>query len=607
MKNILTKKVPALLLVLLLLLSALASCTEKGKNEETTASSSEESTTLPDEGDTNDDVAPLHLLKNGVSEFCIVRPYNATEEQEELITYFRDQFEKRTGVRLPIKKEYKNDPPQNDEFEILIGNTGRTESININNSLRKMDSLYCISGNKLILTGGCDTQIKTAVQYFMRKFLDSAVSADKLNITFTASDKFMDKVNYVLDEFKIGGIDAYNYRIVYSKSDLVNSRNFAFSLAKMITTLYGYDIDVVDDSAAETENEIVIGNTKRKSPTFSENGCNMIFDNGKLYFHSSISSAYPFFYEYVVQNVLKSGKTLLIDSAKNISAPLTTLLTGGSENILSRSGDVRIIFNNVWSGNTDSAKASFRATQLAELFADYAPDIIGLQEFSGVVSTNLSKYLKNMGYKEVPYTTRNQNYAVRTPIYYNPNAVELVDSGYWAFNDTANDKSKSIGWGVFKDKNGSLFCVASTHFYWTSDELGEYARQIDAKELCEQMSAVSAKHGGIPIIIGGDYNCNLNSVPLSILKANNFTDIESTAKKTELGGTHHSYPTIDSNGVCTAYSYAGGTYQTAIDHIFSYADENLTVGLYDVIEDLLALASSDHCPLLADITLTPKK
>ena len=598
MNNIISNKGASLLFVLLLFIMALVSCTDtKVPDIPITSPIESESTTLPKEE------ASLELLSNGVSSFKILWPLDSTAEQKELIFYFRDQFEKRTGVRLEMVYEKKNDDPKNDNFEILIGNTDRTESLEISRSLRKMDHLYCVSGNKLVFAGGCENSLKSAVQYFFRKFLDSAVSTDKSNVVFTSADDCIEKVNYRLEDFRINGTEAYKYKIVYSESDLIAARNFAFRLSTLISNLYGYDIDVVKDSAPISEHEIIIGNTNRSHPTFSAGECSMTCKDGKLYFYSPLSSAYTFFYSYVENDLFKNAKQLLLDSSSTLSAPMTALLSGGSENILNRSGDVRILFNNVWSGNTESAPAKHRALQLAELYSEYAPDIIGLQEFSGVIKTELSKHLTEMGYKEVPYTTKNQNYAVRTPIYYDPKAVELVNSGYWAFNDTANDKSKSIGWGIFKDKNGKLFCAASTHFYWTSDELGEFARQIVATELCEQMSALSAKYGGIPIIIGGDYNCKMGSAPLGIMKSKGFTDIESTAQKTELNGTHHSYPTINSAGVCTGYAYASGTNENAIDHIFSYSDTNLTVNLYDVIEDLMALASSDHCPLLTDITL----
>jgi len=602
MKKNIFKKSISILLMLASLLSLLCACKKKAEDTETTpqeTTSSEVTTTPP-----VIENASIDLLKDGKSEFKILRPINVTEEQEELIFYFRDQFQKKTGVRLDIVYEKASDAPANDNFEILIGDNLRAETVTLTKGMRKKDYCYAVSGNKLIFAGGCEDTVKSAIQYFLRKFLDSALSKDKQNVTFTSADSYYEKINYYLSNFKIGGVDAYKYKIVYSENDFLAAKNFAYKLADVITTLYGYDMTVVNDSTKKSEHEIVVGNTNRSHPTFGNEELNIVYKDGSLYMHSSLSSGYAYLTAYVNVEYLRMSKELLIDSTKNITTPLSEVFSGGSENMLKRSGDVRILFNNVWSGNQSSAPAKYRAIQLAELYADYAPDIICLQEFSGVMNTDLTKYLKKMGYVEVPYATKNKNYAVRTPVFYNPKAVTLVDSGYWAFNDTANDKSKSIGWGVFKDSKGKMFCVASTHFYWTSDELGEYARQIDATELSEQMKKVSEKHNGIPIIIGGDYNCKLGSAPLEIMKKNGFTDVENTAIKTEMGGTHHSYPTINENtGVCTSYSKAGGTYETAIDHVFSYADSNLTVNLYDVIEDFFALASSDHCPLLTDITL----
>jgi len=590
----------SLLILIFHLICVVTSC-NTGTDEVTTpgSSSEEESSSLPEAT-----VRSLDLLKDGKTEFSLLRPCNATAEQEELILYFREQFEKKTGIKLAVTYEKRTDDPQNDNFEILIGNSSRAEVVEITKTMRKMDYCYTVSGNKIILAGGCDDATKYSIQYFMRKFVDAGLAKDKNNLTFTSEDAYYEKVNYYLNDFKIGGIDASEFQIVYSESDLISAKNFAYELTKKISQLYGYDIKLVTDAAKKSEHEIIVGNTNRNHPNFGKGQCNIAYNSGNLYMHCSNSSGYSSFLNYVNSDYLKSSKNLNIDESKNVSLPLSEILTGGSENVLSRSGDIRILFNNVWSGNTADAPAKFRALQLAELYADYAPDIICLQEFSGVMNSDMNKYLKKMGYVEIPYETKNKNYAVRTPVFYNPKAITLVDSGYWAFNDTANDKSKSIGWGVFKDSNGKLFCVASTHFYWTSDELGEYAREIDATELSEQMKLVSEKYNGIPVIIGGDYNCRLGSVPLEIMKKNGFTDIENTAIKTEMGGTHHSYPSINSDtGLCVSYSKANGNHETAIDHIFSYSDKNLTVNLYDVVEDLLALASSDHCPMITDITL----
>ena len=133
-------------------------------------------------------------------------------------------------------------------------------------------------------------------------------------------------------------------------------------------------------------------------------------------------------------------------------------------------------------------------------------------------------------------------------------------------------------------------------------EVRQSVERVEANR--EAMKALSVKYDA-PVIIGGDYNCNLSSDPLKIiLQENKFVEAENLATKTEFGGTHHSYPTFNTEvGYADKYYPAGGTYKTAIDHIFIYNESKLNVHLYDVIEDYFALASSDHCPMITDITL----
>lgn len=593
-------KLISFILLFSLFTSMLFSCDKRqqaGDDSANSASNTSELETLPS-------FSPLTILEDGKTNLTLLMPLNASQDQRDLILYFRKEFEKRTDINIPITYEKKGDSPENDNFEILIGKSLRKESTELSSSMRKMDYCYTVCGNKLVFAGGSISAVKHGVQYFIRKFLDSALQKDSKNVVFTPDDSYYEIIKYHIQEFLIDGVDAYNYKIVYSTRDLLSAQAFAHNLAKTITQKYGYTLKVVPDTQPESDYEIIVGDTSRGHPNTKEKSFDIFCNDKKLYFYCDTSTGYEYFFDYVDQTVLSGSKQLNIENSFKKTVPLSDVLSGGSENILSRSGDIRIFFNNVWSGNTSDAPASIRAEYIKEMIYDYAPDIVCLQEYSGAVKNALSVHLTKLGYVELKYEERNKSHDVRTPVYYNPKTVLPVDSGFWAFNDTANDKSKSIGWGVFMDKSGNRFCVASTHFYWTSDELGEYARKIDATELCEQMKKVSQKHNDIPVIIGGDYNCRLGSDPLEILKSNGFTDVESTAIKTELNGTHHSYPTIDSSTlVCTNYSKASGTNENAIDHVFSYSDKNLTVNLYDVIEDYLALASSDHCPMLVDITL----
>ncbi len=599
-------KTLSLFLALLMLCTALASCVSSGTGDDSTTG---DGSTTPDTTPVPEETTPitgqeefLDLVVNGETSFTLIKPIAASDEQLELINYFQEKFEKKTGVTLPLTYEKRSDA-DNDNYEILIGETMNPASIEKNAEMREKDFFYGIIGNKLIFVGGNTTSLKSAIQYFERKFLDAAVKKDKNNITFDLSDNYSERVLYYLEDFKIGSEDASKFTVVYSNNDLVAAKVFAKKLANLITDRYGFKISSTDDSEKASPYEIVVGSTNRGNVTPAKNCGSITYKDGKMYISCDISAGYDYLYSYMDKEFLYGDRKLKFDQTKNLNVELSTLFTGGTENILERHGSIRILLNNIWSG---ADNAILRANQLKEVYKDYAPDVIGLQEFSGSVKTQLKNNILSLGYKEIPYHEKNYNYAVQTPIFYNPKTLKVIDSGFWKYNDEAGDKSKSVAWCLFEQiSTGKRIIVGSTHFMWTSPALGSdlanLARTVDATEMCELLIKLSKKYNA-PVIVGGDFNCNINSQPAGIIKQNGFVDIENLATKTELGGTHHSYPSF-ADGICTSYSSAGGTYETAIDHIFAYNQSMMDIGLYDVVEDFLALASSDHCPMITDVTL----
>ena len=107
-----------------------------------------------------------------------------------------------------------------------------------------------------------------------------------------------------------------------------------------------------------------------------------------------------------------------------------------------------------------------RNQMLAELHTEYSPDFLCLQECSSN-SRGASSYITTMvrnGYLEVAVTVNNKDGVNYTPLLYRADKFTLVDSGYHLYSDGANDKSKSITWGVFDDKaTGARFAGMSTH------------------------------------------------------------------------------------------------------------------------------------------------
>lgn len=593
-------RILSIALTILMLSSALVSCnfgSGEQTTEEVTTAVPEESTTLFEEP------ISIPLTENGTTKFTLLKPIGVSDDLLDVIIDFRDSFKSKTGINIELEYE-DEDEAVNDDFEILIGKTTRPESAEKSNGLKSKDYFYGIVGNKLVITGGTADSIQKAINHFVRNVIDKA--EDKKNITLSLENNYYSSGTYFINTFKIGDVDLANFKIVYADKDYYAAEVFARRLQENIRAKVGYTIPIISDSESATANEIVIGTTNRGGPKNKERSYSIKYEGGKLYMASDYSAGYETLLQYVVSNIFTQGKEINLKDDVNVEKDLTGVFKNGTENVFSKTG-VRLLFNNIWSGNEASAPAKLRAQQLADVYRDYDADVIGLQEYSGAVKTELAKQLKELGYVEIPYTNSNNTSIVpRTPIYYNPNTLVLKDSGFWRYGDTSGDVSKAVGWAVFEEKaSGKLFIAGSTHFWWKSEVPQDNEnRKIDARELCELMISLSTKYDA-PVIVGGDYNCRLESDPINIiLKDKKFVEAEDIAKKTEFGGTHHAYPTFNVEfGYANTYFPASGTYKTAIDHIFMYNQEKLDVHLYDVVEDFFALASSDHCPMITDITL----
>ena len=287
------------------------------------------------------------------------------------------------------------------------------------------------------------------------------------------------------------------------------------------------------------------------------------------------------------------------------SEKLADVLTSGSENVLKKTG-IRAMWNNVWYKNEKTAPLSLRCPLLADVYRDYMPDVLGFQEYDKRVRNIMHPLLLEMGYVEVPYTeNRDPKTAIVTPIYYNPETLTLINSGFIHLKAVTGDTGKSLGWGVFEvKKTGKRFAFASAHLANSTGETNVPGTRVEhAKDASSLMQSIGDRYN-VPVLLGGDFNCNAKSDALATVRSYGFEFLKDIAKKAEKTSTYHSYPKFDLNtGLCTFYDYPLPSHNIAIDHVFGYNNSKVTYNVYAIIEDYFALAGTDHCPLLVDFTL----
>jgi len=326
-----------------------------------------------------------------------------------------------------------------------------------------------------------------------------------------------------------------------------------------------------------------------------------------------------------------------------------------------RIGDLRIFSNNLWGDGTVSPEQ--RADMLLSVYLTYHPDVMGFQEFHNGIRGFLASRLEAAGYREVRFDidSINDGSSVNsTPVFYDPSAVELLDKGYFWYNNipfadevyaglrgdlTPNDVkeamafrpgqrwdySKGYSYGIFKlKKTGRLFLAASTHLWWMDKRpVDDVCRQIQiaaAKErLLQAADAFMQKHcpgdgRRMPVFLLGDFNLTQHMASYrTVVTDSPVTD--ETRRHNAFVNTNDLTPTGERITVTTNHHREGRYngeddifedpcietqgYEYSLDYIF--VDDKTAAGDWAFhrscrVADLTILLATDHCPVFIDAT-----
>jgi len=585
----------------------LSSC--KG-NEQPPVDGSENTSTLPEE--TEPIPTTLKFSEGGKCAFYIVYPQGFDSSIKDVALSLRKQISKYTGVELKLVSDEILDSPVGDygvehQYEILLGPTDREASQNVVKGMRSRDYAVTYEGDKIVLAGISLSSVEKACDRFINDVLikqgrDSIGSA---TIELTEDNKF----SYTYGKYSIGecnllGADITEYTIVYGKSDIYSAERTARLFRYELSKNAGFELEIKADSSAGKDDasrrEIIFGKTLHGGDTVeSKHGFSVRASGNKLYVSAECLDGYSALYDYLTETLFKGDKVEIADgfTYSGVAEP------DDKNHVENRSGEYRVIFNNVHGAHIDEYPIASRNIMQAELHLEYLPDVIGLQESASCVAT-YHAFIKKYGYAEVTVNVTNSNKVNYTPLLYLKDKLDVIDSGYYLYDDGAGDKSKSVTWAVFKDKTtGDVFAVGSTHFYWTSDELGKSARIKDAAQLADLVKQITDKHG-CPFIVGGDFNCNISSDPIKNLYTAGFENLQKISPETVDITTHHAYAPYNAElGLYLESVYPSKTYSSAIDHALVYNKSSMTPKLFSVLLHEYTLLSSDHCPVMVDFDI----
>lgn len=597
------KKILALLLALLMVTIGLASCKKKEDPEstDTTTGGAEES----------EDVSKrYYIVSGGESDFVLVYPKKAGDSVVQGALEIKGLLKMKTGVDMKVVDD-ESVAADSGAKEILIGETNRPESDVKAELAGYNDYIVKLTGNKLVIAGGCDEATVSAVSYF-RKMVIEKISSKELQAgnAYVQNDLLFNyHYPYSMENMTLLGTPVKDYKIVVGADcsfvEYRTALRFMYSIMKMT----GRAMDIVEDDTEASAHEIRIGKTNRTTAVAAREEYVINVNEGSLEFISGSLFGYEALYDYIWSSMLAPLRET-VDNGEFRRTNFTVELANGTLNAFERNEeDFRIMFHNIW--GYDSAQNAIstnaqRNQMLTALYAEYNPDILCLQEVNPVMR-DASAYPIAAGLEKIGYAVADVGkigtYDTVNPILYRTDKLRLVSCGYDVIDGFTDGNVNT--WAVFETLDGEgKVGVVNVHYTKAGDDKDFALRNSQAAKTIERATAMATEYE-CSVMVGGDMNCNVSASPFKNLLNAGFSDVQDIAVSSENYNTNFGYPTY--NSYLDLYEKASVTLsvqydEKAIDHVLLKGNAILCK-TFDIVTDNFALCASDHAPLLVDFSL----
>lgn len=597
------KKILALLLALLMVTIGLASCKKKEDSEstDTTTGGAEES----------EDVSKrYYIVSGGESDFVLVYPKKAGDSVVQGALEIKGLLKMKTGVDMKVVDD-ESVAADSGAKEILIGETNRPESDVKAELAGYNDYIVKLTGNKLVIAGGCDEATVSAVSYF-RKMVIEKISSKELQAgnAYVQNDLLFNyHYPYSMENMTLLGTPVKDYKIVVGADcsfvEYRTALRFMYSIMKMT----GRAMDIVEDDTEASAHEIRIGKTNRTTAVAAREEYVINVNEGSLEFISGSLFGYEALYDYIWSSMLAPLRET-VDNGEFRRTNFTVELANGTLNAFERNEeDFRIMFHNIW--GYDSAQNAIstnaqRNQMLTALYAEYNPDILCLQEVTAVMrdpsNFPIAAGLEKLGYA-VADVGKIGTYDTVNPILYRTDKFRLVSCGYDVIDGFTDGNVNT--WAVFETLDGSgKVGVVNVHYTKNGADKDFALRNSQAAKTIERATAMATEYE-CSVMVGGDMNCNVSASPFKNLLNAGFSDVQDIAVSSENYNTNFGYPTY--NNYMGLYEKSSVTLsvqydEKAIDHVLLKGNAILCK-TFDIVTDNFALCASDHAPLLIDFSI----
>ena len=516
-----------------------------------------------------------------------------------------------------IKEEFRDKTMQIYNTSDKIMSSKNVKSLKYNDYYIDIDN-----ENGMSIVCGSQETVITALDYFLTEYISMGTSEEGA-YSINVPDSIVHVGHYLTDT--IANDSVTNFSIVYyCDNTYYDSRDNAKYLKEYFLKNFGTDMFIKDTDCSNIEenktlkNKIVIGRSKLAlcDKYYSENPDMMdykILQQGyNLYIMGGSDLSIRYAIDYLIDNFF----------AKEVPIPNAYMKAGNilGENIIRKYGDssLRIMSHNVWYnklGNTwkgigGDATNQARYKEMAKVYLAYLPDVIAFQEL--YPSTNCSDFMLkeiNNGGGNYQYVDGAREFFVarnHTPVIYNTDTLDLVESGSHVFTYGSNNSGSNIGtksytWGCFREKaTGYKFIVFSTHLWWMKETAKEGSTQwrIDQMtEICKKANELIKEYACSCYVLG-DFNCKTSATEFATMNRFKFADCHDIA--TEFAS--NSSGRYICNNTSFSYKPNAGTYKkNGIDHIMVKNLKKARVLSYNYALHNFYGKLSDHAPVYIDI------
>lgn len=543
-------------------------------------------------------VPALTLFADGRTDYAIVRGDRASDTVIEAAVALYTAVNEDCGVPMSLYDEFAYSMAE-EPHRIVVGLLEEDPlTAELQGSLLYDDFVFRVAEGDLYIIGGSDQATADAVDYFLEEYLMGTTSLElpgDLDRTVL--------YEYPLPGLSIDGTPLKDYRIVYD-ADLYWSRELAVRVQTLFRSKTGHLLELTDDTATETDREILVGVTSRAASQAAAQA----FAAPNVYYRLAVEDRKLLLTNQGYQSgdaaylALETAVEGLSAEACDLNASVLDI-DGDIRSLVDRrmqarteGTDLRLLHNNVlFVAKADNGfTAQMRAELLADTYLCYLPDILTFNEM--LTGEPMDLYLRTLladHYSFVPLSNADspnadlQKGRCGTPIAYRTDAgLTLLDSSVIEISE--GDAFHSAAWAIFRTEDGNLFLILSAHLVENKED-GKWTDRY-ARKIVNELNRVRRTWGALPMLLNGDWFFweGEGVKPYAYMIEQGLADAGEVAV--------NAY----SNGMGTFHTVGSGQVNTEEDLTF-LTPEWFTVLSHKLLLDYNTINGTDHVPVLVDV------